>query len=113
MSETSSVCEHCGACCASFRVSFYWGEADDAPGGWVPAEVTERLTPHLRCMKGTNSATPRCDQLVGEIPGARCRIYPQRPGTCHDMQPYTVDGQVNPQCSRARAHYGLPPVPEQ
>ncbi|HBP8873638.1 TPA: YkgJ family cysteine cluster protein, partial [Escherichia coli] len=23
-------CMRCGACCAFFRVSFYWAEADDA-----------------------------------------------------------------------------------
>lgn len=110
--EETSPCTHCGACCASFRVSFYWGEADDAPGGWVPAEATERLNQHLRCMRGTNSTTPRCDQLQGDIPGALCSIYPLRPGTCHDMQPYMADGRVNEQCSRARAKYGLSPVPQ-
>ncbi len=106
-----SVCDGCGACCASFRVSFYWGEADDAPGGWVPADTTEKLNAHLRCMRGTNTASPRCDQLEGAVPGALCRIYPQRPSTCHDMQPYTLSGEINDQCTRARANYGLPPVP--
>ena len=110
--EVFSVCRDCGACCASFRVSFYWGEADDAPGGWVPVAATERLNQHLRCMRGTNSATPRCDQLQGAVPGALCRIYEHRPGTCRDMQPYTPDGGINEQCTRARANFGLPPVPE-
>ncbi len=91
-------------------MSFYWGEANDAPGGWVPVAVTEQLNRHLRCMRGTNCAAPRCDQLEGDIPGALCRIYPQRPGTCRDMQPYLADGSVNPQCTRARANYGLTPV---
>ncbi len=93
-------------------MSFYWGEADDAPGGWVPAETTEQLNQHLRCMRGTNSASPRCDQLQGDVPGALCRIYPLRPGTCHDMQPYTADGRINGQCTRAREKHGLLPVPE-
>lgn len=105
--EKTPVCMDCGACCASFRVSFYWGECDDAPGGWVPSALTEQLTPYLRAMKGSNCASPRCEQLQGEVPGALCRIYPQRPSTCHDMQPYLDDGTVNPQCSRARAKHGL------
>lgn len=108
----ASVCMACGACCASFRVSFYWGECDDAPGGVVPSAVTEPLTPQLCAMKGTNSATPRCEQLQGEIPGALCRIYPVRPSTCHDMQPYRADGSVNPQCNRARLKHGLVPLAE-
>lgn len=37
-------CMSCGACCAYFRVSFYWAEADDA-GGSVPAQLTEPVTP--------------------------------------------------------------------
>ena len=40
MSEVN-VCQPCGACCAHFRVSFYWAEADDAPGGFVPAALTD------------------------------------------------------------------------
>ena len=31
----------CGACCAFFRVSFYWAEGDDA-NGTVPASLTEQ-----------------------------------------------------------------------
>ncbi|MGN2398423.1 YkgJ family cysteine cluster protein, partial [Klebsiella quasipneumoniae] len=50
MSEINP-CMTCGACCAYFRVSFYWAEADDA-GGLVPAALTEPLTPFLRCMSG-------------------------------------------------------------
>ncbi|WP_374212354.1 YkgJ family cysteine cluster protein [Thiothrix subterranea] len=29
-------CMTCGACCASFRVSFYWGETDAAPLALYP-----------------------------------------------------------------------------
>ncbi len=42
MSEINP-CMTCGACCAYFRVSFYWAEADDA-GGLVPSALTEPLT---------------------------------------------------------------------
>jgi Fe-S-cluster containining protein len=33
-------CMTCGACCAYFRVSFYWAEASDG-GGTVPVQLTE------------------------------------------------------------------------
>lgn len=108
MSDHSEVCLSCGACCAAFRVSFYWAEADDSPGGQVPAALTERLTPHLRCMRGTNCETPRCNQLQGEVPGGRCAIYAQRPSPCRELVPYDAAGEPNRQCQKARAMYGLP-----
>ncbi len=40
-------CMTCGACCAHYRVSFYWGESSEAPGGFVPIELTEQV--HPRC----------------------------------------------------------------
>jgi len=101
-------CLDCGACCAAFRVSFYWAEADDAPGGIVPVEDTERLNAHLRCMKGTNANAPRCEKLVGDIPGARCSIYLNRPSPCRDVNPTLPDGSPDPKCGRARAINHLP-----
>lgn len=109
MSNTSA-CLACGACCAAFRVSFYWAEADDAPGGWVPAGLTERLDPHLRCMRGTHARRPRCEQLAGEIPGATCRNYENRPSPCRELEPWDAQGRVTPQCTKARALHGLPPL---
>lgn len=111
--DAVSPCLDCGACCAAYRVSFYWGEADDAPGGWVPVALTEVLTPHLRCMRGTSQHAPHCEQLQGPIPGASCAIYAQRPSPCRELDPWLADGQVNPQCQRARARYGLAPLADQ
>ena len=99
---------NCGACCAMYRVSFYWAEANDAPGGWVPVDTTEQLTPTMRCMRGTSSKTPRCEQLQGEIPGALCGIYENRPSVCRELEPYDAEGKPTDQCKRARAVYGLP-----
>lgn len=110
--EKVSDCLSCGACCATFRVSFYWAEADDAPDGWVPVDMTEKLTPHLRCMRGSNSKSRRCDQLQGDIPGALCGIYPHRPSPCRELQPYTEEGKVTAQCAKARLHHGLPALPD-
>lgn len=59
-------CMTCGACCAYFRVSFYWAEASDG-GGTVPVDLTEPLTPFLRCMRGTNQKQSRCVALEGEL----------------------------------------------
>ena len=103
-------CLDCGACCANFRVSFYWGEADDAPGGTVPVNATERLNAHLRCMKGTNTRAPRCAMLSGPLPGARCGIYESRPSPCRELEPYAADGRPDDKCQRARAVWGLVPL---
>ncbi|WP_187171437.1 YkgJ family cysteine cluster protein, partial [Enterococcus faecium] len=72
-------CQSCGACCAHFRVSFYWAEADDAPGGTVPAALTRQVSPQLRCMAGTESRPARCVSLQGEVGRqVSCGIYPLR-----------------------------------
>lgn len=103
-------CTTCGACCAYFRVSFYWAEANDG-GGLVPAQLTEPLTPFLRCMIGTNSKHPRCGSLEGEI-GHRvsCAIYPNRPSPCSEFAMSGENDEENEACNRARARYGLPPL---
>ncbi|MBN1287107.1 MAG: YkgJ family cysteine cluster protein, partial [Anaerolineae bacterium] len=51
-------CLHCGACCAHYRVSFYWGEAGPLQSNAVPPELTEEVTDFRRCMKGTNQKQP-------------------------------------------------------
>ena len=108
--EADSPCLDCGACCAAFRVSFYWAEANDAPGGQVPVSDTERLNAHLRCMKGTNTKSPHCAMLEGGVPGGRCRIYEQRPSPCRELVPYLPDGTPHPQCQRARVIHRLKPL---
>ncbi len=95
-------CQRCGACCATFRVSFYWAEADDAPGGTVPVALTEAVSPQLRCMKGTERKPVRCVALQGEIgQQVGCGIYAQRSSTCRSVEPGDA------QCRKARAAWGL------
>ncbi|POZ60116.1 YkgJ family cysteine cluster protein [Chromobacterium alticapitis] len=102
MSEKSNSCLSCGACCATFRVSFYWAEADDG-GGAVPSRLTEKVNDWTRCMRGTWAASPRCVALQGEVGGSvGCGIYPQRPVACREVE------AGSPQCLRARAAHGLP-----
>ena len=58
-------CQSCGACCAHFRVSFYWAEAESLG---LPEALTEAINPWMSCMKGTGQrAGVRCVALAGEI----------------------------------------------
>lgn len=101
--KTEFDCQQCGACCAYFRVSFYWGEADDAPGGTVPVALTESVAPLRRCMQGTNSKQPRCVALGGQIgQQVACGIYEHRSTTCQELMP------GDEKCLKARRHHGLP-----
>lgn len=100
--STPFDCQTCGACCACFRVSFYWAEADDAPGGTVPVAMTRQVSPQHRCMAGTESRPVRCVALEGELGRqVSCRIYPLRSSSCQSVQPGDA------QCLKARAAHGL------
>jgi Fe-S-cluster containining protein len=97
-----SPCLRCGACCAAFRVSFYWAEAEERG---LPASLAEQVNGHLLCMRGTWSPRPRCIALSGEVGRAvSCTAYAHRPSPCLEVQPGDV------QCARARALNGLPPL---
>lgn len=106
MSEsTSDVCQDCGACCAHYRVSFYWGESDAHPGGTVPRHMTIPITPHRIAMRGTEQSPVRCMALEGSVGDkVGCAIYPLRSATCRDFAACT------PECDKARGAYGLAPL---
>jgi Fe-S-cluster containining protein len=105
------LCLACGACCASFRVSFYWSESDEATDGSVPAGMTCQVAPLLCAMKGTDQLHPRCIALQGTIgTGVRCAIYDRRPSVCREVTPSGQDGVVNIWCDRAREMWGLAPL---
>lgn len=88
-------CQRCGACCAHYRVSFYWGEP-------VPAELTAAIGPHRAAMLGTLTAPVRCVALEGRVGDAvACAIYDRRASPCREVQP--GDGQ----CNKARLGHGL------
>ena len=102
-------CVACGACCAQFRVSFYWGEGEDAPGGWVPVQLTRRLNAHLRAMQGTDLPPHRCVALAGEVGRqVSCTIYAHRPSPCREFDWRKEDGSLDERCTAARQEYGLP-----
>ncbi|MBW6086496.1 YkgJ family cysteine cluster protein [Escherichia coli] len=104
-------CMTCGACCAFFRVSFYWAEADDA-GGTIPARLTEQISPFHRCMSGTNQKNPPmycpCRNPGQKMPAAR--YIKNRSSTCREFAMSGENGVVNEACNRARAKYGLTPL---
>ena len=104
-------CTHCGACCAYFRVSFYWAEAESG-GGTVPQQLTEQITPLMSCMLGTNQKKQtHCIALDGNIGECvSCSIYAQRPTPCREFEQSWHNGIYNEACDRARAAYGLPPL---
>ena len=114
ITSTRSICESCGACCASYRVDFNPAElAQTAGGAGVPAAMALPLTPKLMRMKGTDDAPPRCIALQGEI-GCHvgCTIYADRPSPCHEFNPWAALGIVDDACDRARRRHGLPPLSE-
>src|SRR5690349_10119979 len=75
--QGDDVCQRCGACCAYFRVSFYWAEAMERR---LPDSAVEQVTPLLACMAGSNQPQPRCHALSGEIgQWVSCQLYEQRP----------------------------------
>ena len=106
-------CQSCGACCASFRVTFHRSERDDVAGGFVPAGLASDETPTLCRMEGTDRYPARCVVLKGQI-GANvlCAIYEYRPSPCRDFHPHGVHGISNHACNDARARHGLPPLPD-
>lgn len=102
-------CLSCGACCAFFRASFYWAEANDESPGGVPVELTVKLNNFRRAMIGSSGSRPRCIALQGAIgKEVSCAIYECRASVCRDFQPAWRDGIPNPRCDEARLAWGLP-----
>lgn len=97
--STDNPCTRCGACCASFRVSFYWAEALEQG---LPEDLYEPLSSTLACMKGTHSKAPRCIALAGHIgQSVCCTVYDQRTSPCREVQ------VADAQCQKARMRHGL------
>lgn len=88
-------CLTCGACCAYFRVSFHWSEADPALGGRVPIELTDALRTHERVMRGTSQSQPRCIALDADIGRySRCSIHDRRPRPARPCRPRWNSGSA-------------------
>lgn len=107
----SNPCLACGACCAYFRVSFYWAEAEAFLGGEVPVELTTPVNHHYIAMKGTDVKPARCIALEGVVSeGVSCSIYTRRPSSCHEVMPSWHNGERDEKCDKARMAHGLPPL---
>ena len=99
----------CGACCATFRVSLHWSEAEPSLGGRVPIELTDPVRAHELAMRGTSRARPRCIALDADIGRhSRCTIHERRPAACALVPASYEFGARSDQCDRARAAHGLP-----
>ena len=112
MSESVHPCLSCGACCAHFRVAFYWREAE-VDGIWkVPIKLTVDLDSTYRCMKGTEvKHQNKCIALTGRIGrDAHCTIYQNRPTPCRNFMASYEDGKHHPRCDEARKSHGLRPL---
>jgi len=110
-STEQNPCLTCGACCAFYSAAFYWAEADDAVGGTVPVQLTQKFGSFQRVMLGTRQPQPRCVALLGELGSSvRCSIYGQRASVCRDFEFSWQNGKPNERCDRARAAWGLPPL---
>ncbi len=77
----------------------------------MPVELTEPLDAHRVSMRGTDSRTPHCINLVGAVGSTvSCAHYARRPAPCRDLGAAWEFGEPSPQCDRARAAYGLAPL---
>lgn len=106
-------CLSCGACCAHYRVEFYWREANaEDTEHAVPIELVEELTPQTRCMKGTNTKhSNKCVALKGKVgKSVACGIYANRSSVCRKFQASHEAGQRNLRCDEARLKHGLRPL---
>ena len=112
MSGKTGVCTGCGACCATYRVSFLCHEIDSTPGGWVPAELAEPIDERGARMRGTDDRPPRCVALRGTVGSeVSCAIYERRPSPCRAFAPEAAAGRGDAACGDARRLHGLPPLP--
>lgn len=104
-------CLKCGACCATYRVSFSKAElersttriaelAADAGGAWAVMPGTDRRH------------NPSCNYLRGRIGlGAKCGVYEDRPSPCREFKASFEDGRHQaPRCDEARRCHGLNPL---
>lgn len=98
--SVQDACLSCGACCAHFRVSFYWAEGID-----IPEHYVEPLTAVYSCMQGTNQTQAYCSALEGKVgEQVSCSIYSMRSSTCREVQ------MADEQCNKARHAYQMIPL---
>jgi len=110
--EKVHPCIQCGACCASFRVSFSVKETEHGGSWQVPNEMIESSGGDWYSMKGTNKKhRPACNALEGTIgKKVSCQIYESRPSPCRNFLASYEDGIYRARCDEARKKHGLRPL---
>ncbi len=107
----NSVCQSCGACCATYRITLPRVDLDSSADGWVPAILTQPYTATTACMREHPDHPGRCIALAGEVGSeVHCTIYVQRPAACRDFAPLSAIGSGDEACDDARRRYGLMPL---
>lgn len=100
--DKKNICISCGACCAAYRVTFYWSEAMELGLGET---YSEKFNSWRLCMSGTRREPIRCRALQGVVGReVLCVVYPRRPSPCREIQP------GDEKCNKARIRYGLGPI---
>src|SRR5258708_7162986 len=94
--DLSTLCQSCGACCATSADWPRFSLESDAALALIPQTLVDDAQGKMRC------EGDRCAALTGKVGVATaCSIYAVRPDVCRACQP------GDPECSIARARYGL------
>lgn len=104
-------CLKCGACCATYRVTFLKAELD-GPNNQL-AKISKDNGGLWQIMPGTDKRhNPCCNYLKGTIGrSASCGVYESRPSPCKIFKASYEDGVTEaPRCNEARRHHGLKPL---
>ena len=95
---TQDACLSCGACCAYFRVSFYWAE------GFPCLSTILNLSPRSIHAWREPIKNPRCIALEGSIgEQVSCGMYELRSSSCKEVQ------IADAQCNKARMAHNMIP----
>jgi Fe-S-cluster containining protein len=98
--DTSALCQSCGACCAYSREWPRFSTETDADLERIPAALVDDGQGRMRCNGD------RCAALVGEVGvTTACSIYAVRPEVCRTCLP------GDDACRMARQRFGLAPIP--
>ncbi len=94
-----SICQSCGACCATSANWPRFSTEDDRALDLIPAEFVNARGSGMRC------DDDRCAALNGKVGEATlCAIYAMRPDVCRTCMPGDAE------CTIARRKWGLPPL---
>jgi hypothetical protein len=97
--DTSALCQSCGACCAYSKEWPRFSTEEDAELARIPPALVDDGQGRMRCNGD------RCAALVGDVSVATsCAIYAVRPHVCRTCLP------GDPECALARERHGLAPI---